>query len=414
MFLLALLTPLATAFQTSQHQLAPAIWTQPIEVVVWVHDNVSVKNEAQALDGIREGLDLWEDIPTSELSFVIVDVIRAAGDPGHQPHQLQINVVNRADATNAGASGPDAAGNPGQWFGCVADQGVNLPPVTAHEVGHALGFAHSTVSVAFDSAHHGVMHWASSYIDDVNVDDVAAATALYPTQQIVADFTGTVTGRMLSRDTSLPVDGLNVVAVDASGVPHTAQITGTNGAADGEFTLHQLAPGDYVIQVLDGHSYKGSVGVSPEPTWDGGYQADNFDMLEIPVTVGIVETVDLGDVSLQLHPMQLTNYLEGSFTSGEDVDTPLGTDLPDGRLYGRYDVWIEITGGHRGLSLSSSGLPWGVSAEVSVGSIYGVDGAVYVHVEGVPALTGVFDVQLTLEDKGGFVHERSLALTIDP
>ncbi len=93
--------------------ISPAIARNPIEILIWVKPGVTAQNKQRVLRDIREGLRLWEAVPTSSLSFKVLDVVETATEPTPQPHQLMIIVGNGADLIPSNASGMSIGGVPG-------------------------------------------------------------------------------------------------------------------------------------------------------------------------------------------------------------------------------------------------------------------------------------------------------------
>ena len=121
LFLFAFVSSPVPGFQISTGKVDPSLTAMPIEVTIWVKDGVTPADEARVLAQIEQGLQMWEDVPTSEIAFEIVEVVHATNNPGGLFGQLRITVGNRADLTSGGAIIPRNDGTPGLWLGAVAD-----------------------------------------------------------------------------------------------------------------------------------------------------------------------------------------------------------------------------------------------------------------------------------------------------
>ncbi len=344
----------AQAFQIVAPRLLidPAIAATPIDVVLWIRDTVSDDDAAWVTAEIEAGLALWEDVVTSGLAFA-PRVIRGATRPTVTPNALLIVVANHTDL-HAGGTVP-SSGRPGEWRGALADfRDVCSAPcnpfriIAAHEIGHAIGILHSTVSSRQFDAGVPLMHFAAGHVG-LTVDDVAAISTAYPnTARPLASVTGTVQGRCTHATTGFPINGINVVAVDtATGAPAIGQLSGTAGD-DGAFELIGLPPGTYDIHVLDGTSFGGAFfGLPPSLV-----QVDNFTAFTLgPLTVAVGETLDLGDVPVTIAPVSI---------AAESTAPPIVTaGLP-------YDTTVDLRGGVRPLRYrQAENMPAGLAGSIA-------------------------------------------------
>ena len=409
----------------------PAITQNPIEVVIWVKSGVTQQDKQDALTQIEEGLNSWEVISTSRLAFTIVQVVESATQPPVQPHQLLIIMGNAADLTSGGASFP-WNGNPGTWFGAVADGAVDLVAVTTHEVGHAIGFHHTAVSEVFPDGTRPVMHWrvagSSRYPTQ---DDIAAIAAAYPeSTNPLINSTGTIQGRLVMQGTTTPVSGVNVAAVDAvSGDPIVARLSGPRLSSyqdqnAGEFNLVGIPPGQVMLRYLDGNSYRGSMVYISMPsdnnTYAGmraGYQADNFaEFQSNPINVSAGTTYNIGDVEVPILYMDVDTAIVGELTY-TPTEIPIQHILPNASVGSLYEIWLLITGGLRDLSATVTGQPPGLLADLS-GDIrshnVGVHGRHFIHIKGTPNHSGHYTLWAHLIDASGRQRTLPFNLSVEP
>ena len=119
--------------------VSPDVTANPINVVLWVRDNVSAQDEADTVADIEAGLALWEGIVTSHLRFV-TQVVRSATEPPTALEDLLV-IISYDTSGGGGASLPFAnqgcSGSPpycpGTWLGAFAGfTGSNFPLVAAH------------------------------------------------------------------------------------------------------------------------------------------------------------------------------------------------------------------------------------------------------------------------------------------
>lgn len=409
----------------------PAITQNPIEVLIWVKTGVTEQNKENALTQIREGLNSWAKIPTCHLSFDIVQIVDAATQPLKQPHQLMIIVGNAADLNSGGASYP-WNGMPGTWFGAVADGTVDLVAVTTHEVGHAIGLGHSTVSEIFPDGTRPVMHWriagSSRYPTQ---DDIASISAAYPAfGNPLINSTGTIRGRLLIQGTTRPITGINVAVVDmATGDPVVARLSGLRlgpyqDQNDGEFNLVGIPPGQYQLRYLDGNSYRGSmIGLVMPPdnnTFSNirvGYQADNFEEFQSgPINVSAGTVINLGDIEVPIQTMHSDTAVQGALIHNPS-EISIQHILPNASMGNAYELWLRIDGGLRDLTGTVTGQPSNMTAVISGDTRSwnsGIHGRHYVHLNGTPNHPGHYTLWANLMDANGKQRALPFNLSVEP
>lgn len=410
---MGLTTKNVAAYQIT-NTISPTIVASPIQIVLWVLPGVTLDNEVRVAEQIMQGADLWRDVPTSCISFSLNRIVRSPTEPTRLPSELMIIVGNGSDINNGGASHP-SNGNPGTWFGAVADSpSMNMIDVAAHEIGHAIGFEHTTIGgPLYGAADYPIMHWAARVTNITHTltqDDIAAVSVAYPCAATPLNgSTGTVQGRIVAGPT--PLRGVNVIAVNtATNRPVVSILTGSFGTAAGEFSLRGLPPGNYRLDYRDGHSYLGvrrplentSSGVDGR----GGFQVDNFaPFSSSSFTIAAGQTLALGDVALSLWDMAISS-------------PELGNWLPEAYLNGTYARSLVLRGGVRDITATFSGLPPGISATMAgnasgVSTADRVQGVHQIVLSGVPTQAGIFTVQMTLTDRAGTVKALQYQLLVN-
>lgn len=394
----------------------PSITKNPIEVLVWLRNDITDEDARRVLTEIRQGLDLWERIPTCHLHFRVAS-IRSATRPAYDRSKLLVVAAYRRDfPPNSGGAPLPWGGYPGSWEAAVADNTFKdgwLSRVAAHEIGHALGFLHTTISNSFFAkADIPIMHWAHG--NTLTQDDIAVASLAYPDpEHPLQAVTGILRGRCVDQQTGFPVNGVNVVAVEAeSGKPVLARLTGTEHTPGG-FELAGLPPGNYRLRALNGRSFRGFfVGMAQQYV-----QTDNFDAQTAgPYAVNAGDAVDVRDVQLPIEPVRV----EAAATSRDALayQERATTEPPAATVGAAYAAWLRLRGGIRPLQLvRQEGLPTGLEAEiVSMIQATGSDpnGEHFLVIGGTPAQPGRFPLSFVIED---LHHHRStiqVVLTVTP
>jgi len=207
------------------------------------------------LAALRAAMEAWTALPTSHVSFLTPG--SAAEDSPASDRRNTItfvdNPTNRSLLGDAVAvtvvsfnvrgeiTDTDIVFNPERSFSTRKDSGAyDLQAVATHELGHALGAAHSGLLAATMFAHTRLNSALQARLAE---DDVAFATSVYPEAGALANL-GQITGIAgVSIPAPTPVLGALVVAHD----PNTGVAVGSISVQQGRFTIPALRPGNYYV-----------------------------------------------------------------------------------------------------------------------------------------------------------------------
>ena len=383
------------AYGLGPRLISSDVYSKPIEVLYWVYPGVSDEDLETSRAHTNQALAEWAAIPTSALSFVDSGIVR--GDGTNQPtkqkkEQLLVVIGNLEELPFGGAAGP-FDGNPGYWWGLVADRaGTDEARIRAarHEIGHTLGFLHSTISTYYESSLRPSMHFAPGNSSTLKADDMAAASEAYPSHGWCG---GIITVHVHSKCKGVP--GVNVVAETEEGTPLVSRITDERGYA----RLAFVPAGVFRLRVMGGESFRGCcVGVADccwmvPPYGQAGIQSDNFDMQVVDLGEPLGERGNVRvwhkNIPLGVRPVQL---------DGGKIPEPVP---------GQEWSWIvSVDGGVRPLRLdvleASEGLVVSLIPDPKSTNT-GVRGREFIELSGAPV--GTISARVTITDSLGTVAE---------
>ncbi len=176
-----------------------------------------------------------------------------------------------------------------------------------HEFGHFLGLDHTQINGEYENVANKTIYIPTMYpfstandvpLGDLNPDDYAAISALYPDPTFAAT-TGKISGSVTRANASV-VRGANVIAISTladSLMNQVSSITDYYVQNNGNYTVVGLTPGSYVIRI------------EPiNPSFTGGSRVGPY-------------TADLTDLSF-INPVTL-EYYNGANESGDPaIDNP--------------------------------------------------------------------------------------------
>jgi hypothetical protein len=217
---------------------------------------------------------LWNNVPGSRLRLAVGQLrdIRLPESASQRPDGMNLVTLVMGGGIGGAAHpklGRDSGGTP-----CIveADFHVNVDLlddplwkfVTPHELGHAVGFTHSSLwtrllKATGATSAPSVMSYDAGWNGVLAPDDIATAARMYPDSfNRISRTTGTVRGRAL-RSRGRPLYGAIAVLIDrtsgaAVGFRHTGYATSTPARlpqTDGLLEIDGVAPGTYDLLVVN-------------------------------------------------------------------------------------------------------------------------------------------------------------------
>lgn len=233
--------------------------------------NPNIKYDGDAMSVVRRSLDTWEKAANVKFEIVSTDrqSISPSGKSGdgvslitiaQTPENLllfggeteEVSARTRTFFNSKGfISEADIVLNPYQQFSIDGSLGTfDLEATLTHEIGHLLGFEHSTISGAtmFErQGKNGTYGLPNISARTLSEDDIAAARAVYGSKNSDADCCGTVSGKLFNAGGKFARDVQIWAEEYETGRVAAAVLTNT----DGSFRIQGLTAGRYSIYAQD-------------------------------------------------------------------------------------------------------------------------------------------------------------------
>ena len=221
---------------------------------------------------LREGLQVWESVPSAVAAFNDMGVTSTLPNPRDSINVMAFDPDNRwldlppgsgviaatlmqTDSFTRTVTDADIVFNDSGWRFVTGDdsgsRSVNLKDVVVHEVGHLLGLDHTPLvgpPAVRPTMNPFYGNDGPGETSTLEPDDVAGVSLLYPTVGFQFD-TGGITGKVTNEDGE-NIFGVHVIAEELLTGARISTMTGAfPGAGRGEYRLQGLPAGSYRIGI---------------------------------------------------------------------------------------------------------------------------------------------------------------------